>query len=77
MYIKISWILRNQLILFQNSKTRVVAEHLKVVWQKRPSSAEGTRLGRGREGGRLPLIRWFEGPPQRIFLNFKHLYVRF
>ena len=47
---------------------RAVAAYLKVVRRRKPSSAEGMRGGRAREGGSFPLsLGGFGGPPPRIF----------
>ena len=57
---------------------RAVAAYLKVVRRRKPSSAEGMRGGRAREGGSFPIsLGGFGGPPPRIFLNFERFYVRF
>ena len=56
---------------------RAVAAFLKVVRRRKPSSAEGTRGGRAREGDYSPLVRGFGGPPPRKVLNFERFYVRF
>ena len=47
---------------------RAVAAYLKVVRRRKPSSAEGTRGGRAREGGLFPLsLGGFWGSPPRFF----------
>ena len=57
---------------------RAVAAYLKVVRRRKPSSAEGTRGGRAREGDYSPSRKGgFGGPLPRIFLNFERFCVRF